>query len=195
MSYLNVSKGVTLIELLVIIAILGIFSGIGYVSFSSIDSGSSFRSNKEIIKSYLEQIRFKAFSDGKHYKVKLDNSGNNMELKLYEPDASNIKWRDLNLNRRCDCWSGTGNPDTSCNNAFSNSDISSLTEIDSFSKGLNKININKCNDSSCTTAINPPVYLCFLYDGSSPKDQFFKITDNNNLNLIIKLNKTGYVEN
>ena len=63
MSYLNVSKGVTLIELLVIIAILGIFSGIGYVSFSSIDSGSSFRSNKEIIKSYLEQIRFKAFSD------------------------------------------------------------------------------------------------------------------------------------
>ena len=55
-------KGITLIELLVIIAILGIFSGIGYVSFTSIDSGSTLRANKENLKSYIEEIKFKAFS-------------------------------------------------------------------------------------------------------------------------------------
>ena len=39
MSHLTASKGITLIELLVIVAILGIFSGIGYVSFTSVDTG------------------------------------------------------------------------------------------------------------------------------------------------------------
>ena len=103
MSHLTTSKGITLIELLVIVAILGIFSGIGYVSFTSVDTGSNFRANKETITSYLERIRFKAFSDGKHYKVRLENVGNDMQIKLYQPDSSNIKWRDLNLNRRCNC--------------------------------------------------------------------------------------------
>ena len=59
MSHLTASKGITLIELLVIVAILGIFSGIGYVSFTSVDTGSNFRANKETISSYLERIRFK----------------------------------------------------------------------------------------------------------------------------------------
>ena len=57
-------KGITLIELLVIIAILGIFSGIGYVSFTSIDSGSTLRSNKENLKSYIEEIKFKVKLEG-----------------------------------------------------------------------------------------------------------------------------------
>ena len=74
MSHLTASKGITLIELLVIVAILGIFSGIGYVSFTSVDTGSNFRTNKETISSYLERIRFKAFSDGKHYNCLLYTS-------------------------------------------------------------------------------------------------------------------------
>ena len=194
MSHLTVSKGITLIELLVIVAILGIFSGIGYVSFTSVDTGSNFRANKKTISSYLERIRFKAFSDGKHYKVRIENVGNDMQIKLYQPDSSNVKWRDLNLIRRCNCWSGTGNSDTNCNNAFSNSSISSLTEVDGFTKDLKKINIKNCNNSSCGTETDPPVDLCFLYDGSSPRDTHFKLTNNDELNLIIKLNKTGYAE-
>ena len=59
-------KGITLIEILVIIAILGIFSTIGYVSFNSIDSGSNLSSHKQNLMNYLERIKFKAFSDGQH---------------------------------------------------------------------------------------------------------------------------------
>ena len=184
MSHLTTSKGITLIELLVIVVILGIFSGIGYVSFTSVDTGSNFRANKETITSYLERIRFKAFSDGKHYKVRLENVGNDMQIKLYQPDSSNIKWRDLNLNRRCNCWSGTGNSDTNCNNAFSNSSISSLTEVDGFTKDLKKV---VCG------AANAKEGLITIY-GSSPRDTHFKLTNNEELNLIIKLNKTGYAE-
>jgi|TARA_Y100000389_G_scaffold106600_1_gene103554 prepilin-type N-terminal cleavage/methylation domain-containing protein len=190
---LNSSRGITLIELLVVIGILGIFSGIGFVSFNSIDSGSNLRSNKEIVKSYLEQIRSKAFSDGKHYKVTMENSGNDVNLKLYEPDFSNTKWRDLNLNRRCACYSGIGNADTSCNQSFSNVSISSLTSIQNFDKKVKNLEIKNCNNLSCAIETPAPVEFCFLYDGTSPQDKFFKI-GNSNLDLILKVNKTGYVE-
>ena len=72
--------------------------------------------------------------------------------------------------------------------------MSSLTEVDGFTKDLKKINIKNCNNSSCGTETDPPVDLCFLYDGSSPRDTHFKLTNNDELNLIIKLNKTGYAE-
>ena len=49
-------KGITLIEMLVIIAVLGIFSAIGYVNFNSIDSGSSLSSHKQNLMNYLEEI-------------------------------------------------------------------------------------------------------------------------------------------
>lgn len=194
MKKFHSSRGVTLIELLVIIAILGVFSGVGYVSFTSIDSGSSLRSNKTIIKSYLEGIRSKAYSDGKHYKVIMENSGNNVNLKLYEPDSSNTKWRDLNLNRRCACYSGTGNADTSCNQSFSNASVSSLASVQNFDKEVKNLEIKNCNNLSCTSETAAPVEFCFLYDGTSPQDKFFKIIGKNDLNIILNVNKTGYVE-
>ncbi|NCW63384.1 MAG: hypothetical protein EBW04_04505, partial [Betaproteobacteria bacterium] len=155
MSHLTTSKGITLIELLVIVAILGIFSGIGYVSFTSVDTGSNFRANKETISSYLERIRFKAFSDGKHYKVRLENVGNDMQIKLYQPDSSNIKWRDLNLNRRCNCWSGTGNSDTNCNNAFSNSTIHLDSGNSSVTVPCNSKLSSLLNSSPCHVVLSP----------------------------------------
>ena len=78
-------KRITLIEILVIIAILDIFSTIGYVSFNSIDR-VQLSSHKQNLMNYLEEIKFKAFSDGKRYKVILDNSGDDVEINLYEPD-------------------------------------------------------------------------------------------------------------
>ena len=109
--------GITAIELLVVIAIIGIIASIGYVSSRSVDTASVFRADKEEFKSYLEEARFKAVSNGKHYKVLMQNSGDDITLKLYEPDSGNVKWRDLALNRRCGCYSGTGHSDTTCNNA------------------------------------------------------------------------------
>ena len=74
------SKGITAIELLVVIAIIGIIASIGYVTSSSVDTVAAFKSSKEEFKSYLEEIRFKAVSSGKHYKVVMENSGNDVTL-------------------------------------------------------------------------------------------------------------------
>lgn len=186
-------KGITLIELLVIIAIIGIFSGIGYVSFTSIDSGSTLRSNKENLKSYIEEIKFKAFSDGKHYKVIMENSGNNINLKLYEPDTNNVRWRDLDLNRRCNCQSGDSSDDT-CDNAFSNVVVSSLTSLSDYDKTIERVTLKDCDDENCNTEDDDDVELCFLYDGSSPRDKFFKLVGGEDLFVIFKLNKTGFLE-
>ena len=186
-------KGITLIELLVIIAIIGIFSGIGYVSFTSIDSGSVLRANKENLKSYIEEIKFKAFSDGKHYKVIMENSGNNINLKLYEPDTNNVRWRDLDLNRRCNCQSGDSSDDT-CDNSFSNVAVSSLTSISDYDKTIERVSLKDCDDENCNTEDDDDVELCFLYDGSSPRDKFFKLVGGEDLFVIFKLNKTGFLE-
>ena len=186
-------KGITLIELLVIIAIIGIFSGIGYVSFTSIDSGSVLRANKENLKSYIEEIKFKAFSDGKHYKVIMENSGNNINLKLYEPDTNNVRWRDLDLNRRCNCQSGDSSDDT-CDNAFSNVAVSSLTSLSDYDKTIERVTLKDCDDENCNTEDDDDVELCFLYDGSSPRDKFFKLVGGEDLFVIFKLNKTGFLE-
>lgn len=188
------SKGITIIELLIIIAILGIFSSIGFTTFTSFDSAADYRSNKTEIINYLNNIRMKAFSDGKHYKVRITNSGEGLIIKTYEPDSANLKWRDINLNRRCNCHSGGGNADTSCNNAFSNNSVSTLTEIENLTKSLNKMNIKNCNNSSCNTESAPPIDLCFLYDGSSPTEKYFKIFEGSEYTNIFTLNKTGYVE-
>ena len=55
------------------------------------------------------------------------------------------------------------------------------------------LTIKNCNDLSCAIETPAPVEFCFLYDGTSPQDKFFKI-GNSNLDLILKVNKTGYVE-
>tara|TARA_B100001939_G_scaffold156838_1_gene135513 strand:+ start:155 stop:730 length:576 start_codon:yes stop_codon:yes gene_type:complete len=187
-------SGMSAIELLVVIAIIGIIASIGYVSSRSVDTASVFRADREEFKSYLEEARFKAVSSGKHYKVLMQNSGDDITLKLYEPDSGNVKWRDLALNRRCGCYSGTGHSDTTCNNAFSNSALSSLTSISDYDKTIDNIELVGCNNSSCSTETSPPITLCFLYDGSSPSDAFFKLKGAGSFENIFKLNKTGYVE-
>ena len=53
--------------------------------------------------------------------------------------------------------------------------------------------VKNCNNLSCAIETPAPVEFCFLYDGTSPQDKFFKI-GNSNLDLILKVNKTGYVE-
>ena len=141
-------SGMSAIELLVVIAIIGIIASIGYVSSRSVDTASVFRADREEFKSYLEEARFKAVSNGKHYKVLMQNSGDDITLKLYEPDSGNVKWRDLALNRRCGCYSGTGHSDATCNNAFSNSALSSLTSISEYDKTIDNIELVGCNNSS-----------------------------------------------
>ena len=188
------SKGITAIELLVVIAIIGIIASIGYVTSSSVDTVAAFKSSKEEFKSYLEEIRFKAVSSGKHYKVVMENSGNDVTLKLYEPDSGNVKWRDLALNRRCNCYSGTGNADTSCDQAFSNSAVSSLTSISEYDKTIKNLELVGCDDLNCGTETPAPITLCFLFDGNSPMDEFFKVTGAGSYEEVFKLNRTGYVE-
>lgn len=194
MSHLTTSKGITLIELLVVVAILGILTSIGTIGYKSFVSGSSFGSNKTILLKYLQKVRFNAHADNKHYKVTLSNSSGDLSLKVYEPDSANIKWRDLNLNRRCGCYSGVNTGDSNCSNTFSNSALSSLTSITQYDETLKGLSVKTCTSDSCTSPVSETVELCFLYDGSAPTTKYFEITGSSYGNAIITHNKTGYVE-
>lgn len=194
MIKLSFSKGVTLIELLILIAVLGVVSVLGVQGFRSIFSGSDFGGNKTIFLQYLNNVRYKAYVDNKHYKIQINNSDENITVKLFEPESTNTKWRDLSLVRKCNCHSGTGHSDTTCNQSFSNVEVSSLTSITSFDKTIENINVKNCNDVTCSTETATPVEICYLFDGTSSTDLFFKVSGSGNLSTIHKINKTGYVE-
>jgi prepilin-type N-terminal cleavage/methylation domain-containing protein len=192
---LNHSKGFTLIELIVIIAMMGIVSTLGYISFTSQGKDTKFLTKNTQIKQYLSDIRFKAYNEGLHHKVRIENSGSDLTLKTYTPETnltSNNR-QDLNLNRRCNCVSGTSASDTSCNNSFSTSVITSLSSITNLDKTITGLNAKVCSNANCTNESNPPIELCFLFDGTSPQADYFKITGEGQ-SKIYALWETGYVD-
>ena len=193
MNKYQYSKGVSLIELLVVIAIIGIFVALGTQGYRSIVRSSDFIANKTALTQYLNDIRYKAYADNKHYKIRMRDFNDNLTVELFEPEDVNIKWRNLNLVRRCNCHSSTGHPDSDCNQSFSNVAVSLLTSIAAFDKTINNINIVNCNNDACSTETPAPVEICYLLDGTTPSDLFFKISGSD-IFAIYKVNKTGYVE-
>ena len=202
MNKYKYSKGVSLIELLVVIAIIGIFVALGTQGYRSIVSNADFIANKTALTQYFNDIRYKAYADNKHYKIRMENIDNNLTVELFEPEDVNIKWRNLNLVRECNCQSGLINPDIqqNCDQSFSNVAVDSLTPIDGFTKTINNINIANCDNDACETETPDPVDVCYLFDGTTPEDLFFKVSANiagvlsDTSFAIYKINKTGYVE-
>jgi Tfp pilus assembly protein PilE len=206
------SNGVSLIELLVIIAIIGIFATIGTQGYRSIITGAdTMKAGTELVQ-HLNDIRFRAFSENKHYKVQIVNGDNNTIIEVYEPDDDNSKWKDIDLVRRC-AWQFNENDDVEeeCINTFCNSAIEPSLKVVP-DKIINKININKCINNDCTETTDgadDPVQICFLFDGTIALPQndpdLIEGTDNNILYLksestsndnfsLNKIHKTGYVE-
>ena len=204
-------NGFSLIEFLVIIAIIGIFATLGTQGYRSIITGAdTMKAGTELVQ-HLNDIRFRAFSENKHYKVKIVNGDNNTTIEVYEPDDDNSKWKDIDLVRRC-AWQFNENEDVEeeCINTFCNSDIElSLKVVPD--KIINKININKCRNNDCTetTGADNNVQICFLFDGTIALPQTDPVllegADNNILYLksestsndnfsLNKIHKTGYVE-
>ena len=100
-------NGFSLIEFLVIIAIIGIFATLGTQGYRSIITGAdTAKAGTELVQ-HLNDIRFRAFSENKHYKVQIVNGDNNTIIEVYEPDDSNYEWKDIELVRRC-AWQFNG---------------------------------------------------------------------------------------
>jgi type II secretory pathway pseudopilin PulG len=201
------SNGVSLIELLVIIAIIGIFATLGTQGYRSITTTSNFISKKTEFFQYLNNIRFRAFSENKHYRIHIANNPNNVTIELYETTANNLRWRDIDLVRRC-AWQDTILAE--CADTFCNSNINPLlgatlnrVEI----KTINTLNINECANSVCssmklddgipTTTVN----ICYLFDGTialpyiANNKLFLQIAStSDNTAALNTIHKTGYVE-
>ena len=95
---------------------------------------------------YLNDIRFRAFSENKHYRIHIVNSGNNADIKLYETNIDNLKWRDIDLIRRCAWRADNGSSFAECEDTFCNANInpdmdSPLNRIDT--KTIKKLNFKK----------------------------------------------------
>ena len=116
-------NGFSLIEFLVIIAIIGIFATLGTQGYRSIITGAdTMKAGTELVQ-HLNDIRFRAFSENKHYKVQIRNESNNAIIEVYEPDDDHKKWKDIDLVRRC-ASQFDGSPEEECEDTFCNSAIS-----------------------------------------------------------------------
>ena len=205
-------NGFSLIEVLTVIAIIGIFATIGVQGYRSIITGAdTMKAGTELVQ-HLNDIRFRAFSENKHYKVQIVNGSNNTTIEVYEPDDANSRWKDIDLVRRC-AWKFNENDEVEeeCENTFCNSDIETSIHVVP-DKIINNININKCINNDCTETTDgadDPVQICFLFDGTIALPQndpdLIEGTDNNILYLksestsndnfsLNKIHKTGYVE-
>ena len=158
-------NGFSLIEVLVVIAIIGIFATLGTQGYRSIITGAdTMKAGTELVQ-HLNDIRFRAFSENKHYKVQIVNGKNKTTIEVYKPDDDKHKWKDIDLVRKC-AWefNGTTVADN-CLDTFCNSDINSTLKVLP-EKVIQKININKCINSECSETIADVVNICFLFDGT-----------------------------
>ena len=204
------SNGVSLIELLVIIAIIGIFATLGTQGYRSITTGSNFISKKTEFFQYLSDIRFRAFSENKHYRIHIVNSGNNADIKLYETNIDNLKWRDIDLIRRCAWRADNGSSFAECEDTFCNANIDKkivpvLNQVDI--RTINKLNFKRCTDNDCASQWVDAqglknINICYLFDGTialseDDNDKLFleiASTSDNTSVVINTIHKTGYVE-
>ena len=203
------SNGVSLIELLVIIAIIGIFATLGTQGYRSIVTGSNFISSKNEFFQYLNDIRFRAFSENKHYRIHIVNSGNNADIELYETKIDNLKWRDIDLIRRCAWRADNGLSFAECEDTFCNANIDKkivpvLNQVDI--RTINKLNFKRCTDNDCASQWVDAqglknINICYLFDGTialkGPNKKLFleiaSMSDNTSV-VINTIHKTGYVE-
>ena len=210
MNKYHYSKGLSLIEILVIIAIIGIFATLGTQGYQSMVTGSTFGSNKTEFLQYLNDVRHKSFSEKKHHRIQITNDAGKVTIKLYEPIDTSLQWRDIDFVRSC-AWQYVGEDIVGCEEAFCNSNINPLlgatlnrVEI----KTINTLNINECANSVCssmklddegipTTTVN----ICYLFDGTialpdiADNKLFLQIeSTSDNTAAINTIHKTGYVE-
>jgi Tfp pilus assembly major pilin PilA len=206
------SNGVSLIELLVIIAIIGIFATIGTQGYQSIVTGSDFISKKTEFFQYLSDIRFRAFSENKHYRIHIVNNDNNADIELYETKIDNLKWRDIDLIRRCAWRADNGSEFDECKDTFCNANINpkiliepALTQVDI--RTINKLNFKRCTNNACASQWVDAqglktINICYLFDGTialseDDNDKLFleiASTSDNTSVVINTIHKTGYVE-
>tara|TARA_B100000780_G_C20965031_1_gene385270 strand:+ start:191 stop:805 length:615 start_codon:yes stop_codon:yes gene_type:complete len=194
--YLIHKKGFSLIELLIVITLMGIISAIATISYVGGSKEINLKKGEVIIEGFLNEMRLKAFTNAKPYKVYLENINtegeDNISIFVHEPDGT--AWYDFALTRRCDCQVGSINsPSNDCNNSFRTT-LVGATEIES--KTIEKIQIHKCNNTDCSSSTAATINICFLPDGSSTRDKDFKLINNieDGEDKIKKIHQTGYVE-
>ena len=187
---MKISKGFSLLEVLVIIAIIGIVSTYGISSFTNTASDTEFRKGDILTENFIEEIKNKAFTDNKPYKIYLENNADSIEMKVYAPNGT--AWFDPSLTRMCDCHVGINSGHSICSNVFLDS-ISGQTP--SATKIINGLNVKKCNNENCSTESSAVIELCLLSNGSAARTNYFKLKDtNSNNSKVKKFYKTGYVE-
>ena len=191
--YLTNKKGFSLIELLVVIALMGIITALATIGYVGGQKDIDLKKSEVSLEGFLNEMRLKAFTDARPYKIYLENiSTNNISIKVYEPTGT--EWYDFDLTKTCNCQVGSDNsPSVNCNNTFTTT-IVAATPMKT--KTIEKVKIHKCDNADCSSSTEDTINICFLPDGTSPREQTFKM-----INLIeggddkVKtIYQTGYVD-
>ena len=191
-NHLTYKKGFSLLELLVVIALMGIITAIATLSYVGGSKEVSLKKGEVLIDGFLNEMRLKAFTNAKPYKIYLENiSTDNIFIKVYEPTGT--EWYDFDLTKTCNCQVGSDNsPSVNCNNTFTTT-IVAATPMET--KIIEKVKIHKCNNADCSSSTEDTINICFLPDGTSPREQKFKMINliEGGDNKVKTIYQTGYV--
>ena len=191
-NHLASKKGFSLIEILVVIALMGIITALATLSYVGGQKDIDLKKSEVSLEGFLNEMRLKAFTDARPYKIYLENiSTDNISIKVYEPTGT--EWYDLDLTKTCNCQVGIDNsPSVNCNNTFTTT-IVAVTPMET--KTIEKVNIHKCDNADCSLSTEDTINICFLPDGTSPREQKFKmknLTEGGD-DKVKTIYQTGYV--
>ena len=195
--HLHNKKGFSLLELLVVIALMGVISILATTSFVGGQKEVEIKKSEISLDGFLSEMRLKAFTDAKPYKVYLENINTaegqkNISIFVHEPAGT--VWYDFDFTKTCNCQVGSDNsPSVNCNNSF-RSTIAGVTPIET--KTIEKIEIHQCDNADCSSSTSANINICFLPDGTAAREQKFKLINPNigGADKIKNIYQTGYVD-
>ena len=176
---------------------MGIFATIATMGYVGGSKEINLKKGEVIIEGFLNEMRLKAFTDTKPYKVYLENitssdtGKDNISIFVHEPNGT--AWYDFNNTRRCGCQVGFNVPPNDCDNTFRTT-LVGATAVES--KTIEAVQIHKCDNTDCSSSTSATITICFLPDGSAAREKKFKLINSieGGHDIIKTIYQTGYVK-
>lgn len=159
----NIQKAFSILELLVVIAVVSIIAAIGMPAISNFGVSENYQGDEAVIRSQFNYVRQLAMENGSAYRIKIVN---NTTADSFEAELE--VYRDESINRFNTLFHKNSSPPCS---QFSG-DTMTGTKIEDATKKLEHMFLTKCTSltGTCTSVTNANNFFCILPDASGPEN-------------------------